>query len=158
MRALVPRGLFDELTSWHRDIDELFDRFFSSFGSDFLSPSRTWCPATDACVKDGRYIIRMDLPGVDPKDLDLSVVEGTLTVKGERKLAQEMEGAVYDYREIGYGRFERSLPLPKGVDAEKITARYEHGVLEISMPAAELAGRKIPIEVGASEVKQLKAA
>ncbi|TMA10041.1 MAG: Hsp20/alpha crystallin family protein [Deltaproteobacteria bacterium] len=163
MRALVPRNPFQELTNWHRDIDDLFNRFFRSFLADEdqkgTLPLANWLPVMEAFEKDGRYVIRMDLPGVDPKEVELSVVEDSLIIKGERKKTQEVKEKDYHYSETAHGRFERSLALPKGVDKDKITARYEHGVLEISMPLPEEAvAKNVPIEVSGSEPKQLRAA
>lgn len=160
MRALVPWNAFQDLTGWHRDIDDLFNRFFGNFFADEGQvPVNSSLPAMEAYRKDGNYIVRLDLPGVDPKEVDISVVEDTLVIKGERKRTREVTDRDYHYREAGYGRFQRSLTLPRGVDRDKITARYENGVLEISMSLPEsVAGRKVPIEIAGSEVKQLKTA
>jgi HSP20 family protein len=98
--------------------------------------------------KDGNYVMRFDLPGVDPKDLDVHVEGDLLTIKAERKA--EEKGS--EYRETFYGKFERAVTLPHGVKAEKITARYEHGVLELLVPLpVELAGKKIPIQIEAGK-------
>jgi HSP20 family protein len=155
MRALVPSSLFQELTSWHRDIDELFDRFFSLGRSDGDRHVIGWVPAMETFAKDGNYCVRLDLPGVDPKDVEVSVVGDSLVVRGERKQTQEIKDQDLHYREISYGRFERALTLPKGTNPEKIAARYENGVLEISMPLSEaLAGRKVPIQIAGPTAAQ----
>jgi HSP20 family protein len=131
---------FEELSSWHRDIDELFGRLA---GHPELSlGSRV--PLMETYRKDGQYVVRIDLPGVDPKNVEVHIERSLLTVTGERK--SEEEGP--EYRETFYGKFERQVTLPQGVEADKISARYENGVLEIRVPLpAELAGRKIPIQV-----------
>ncbi|MGH7830595.1 MAG: Hsp20/alpha crystallin family protein [Candidatus Binatia bacterium] len=140
MRALVRWNPFQELTGWHRNIDDLFNRFFSGdVDQEALLPVTRWLPVMNAFEKDGRYVVRVDLPGIDPKDVELSVVEDSLIIKGERKKTQEVKEKGYHYSETAYGRFERSLALPKGVDQDKITAKYEDGVLEISMPLPESA-------------------
>ncbi|HWP23717.1 MAG TPA: Hsp20/alpha crystallin family protein [Candidatus Binatia bacterium] len=158
MTALVRWDPFRELASWHRDIDELFDRFFS-FNREDVPALAAWVPAMESFTKDGRYIIRVDLPGVDPKDVEVSVLENRLTIRGERKASKEGDREGYHYTETSYGKFERSLSLPEGVDRDKIAAKYEHGVLEISMPLPEGAvAKKVPIEIAGGEVKQLKAA
>jgi HSP20 family protein len=86
-----------------------------------------------------------------------SPLNDALTLKGERKRSNEVKD--YHYSETAYGRFERRLALPKGVDADKIAAKFENGVLEISVPLPQAAtGRKVPIETGSNEPKQIKAA
>jgi HSP20 family protein len=105
--------------------------------------------------KEGNYVMRFDLPGVDPKDLDVHVEGDLLTVKAERKA--EEKGP--EYREAFYGKFERAVTLPHGVKAEKITARYENGVLELVVPLpVELAGKKVPVQIEAGKTIEPKAA
>jgi HSP20 family protein len=117
-----PRG---ELSSWHRDIDDLFSRFF---GRDEFLGGR-WMPPMEAYRKE----------------VDVHVEGNLLTIKGERKTEEKGQ----EYRETFYGRFERTVTLPHGAETEKIVARYENGVLEISVPLPkELVGRAIPIETG----------
>jgi len=141
----------EELSSWHRDIDDLFGRFFGR-----PEPRLTGgLPPMETYRKDGNYVVRFDLPGVDPKDLDVHVEGDLLTIKAERKA--EEKGP--EYRETFYGKFERAVTLPHGVKAEKITARYENGVLELVVPLpVELAGKKIPIEIEAGKTIAPKAA
>ena len=104
--------------------------------------------------KNGNYVVRFDLPGVDPKDLDVHVEGDLLTIKAEQKA--EDKGP--EYRETFYGKFERAVTLPRGVKAENIAARYEHGVLELVVPLpVELAGKKIPIQIEAGKTIESKA-
>ena len=141
----------EELSSWHRDIDELFGRFFDRPENSV----RSWVPRVETYRKDNEYIVRADLPGVDPKDVNVQAEGNVLTITGERK--NEEKGP--EYQETFYGKFERQLALPQGVEADKIAARYEHGVLEIRVPLpAQLAGRKIPIQIEQQEKKKLEAA
>ncbi|MEE8547144.1 MAG: Hsp20/alpha crystallin family protein [bacterium] len=92
-------------------------------------------------------MVRMDMPGVDPKDVEVSVAEDSLIIKGERKKAKEIKERDYHYHETSYGKFERRLILPKGIDRDKVVARYKNGVLEISVPVpAHLAERRVPIQ------------
>ena len=94
--------------------------------------------------RDNEYVVKLDLPGVNPNDVNVHTEANLLTITGERK--GEENGS--DYREAFYGKFERQLALPKGVEADKIAARYEHGVLEIRVPLpAQLAGRQVPIQI-----------
>lgn len=130
----------EELSNWHRDIDDLFGRFFERPEN----AAGNWVPRMETYRKDNDYVVRVDLPGVDPKDVHVQAEGNLLTIAGERK--SEDKGP--EYRQTFYGKFERQLALPQGVEADKIAARYEHGVLEIRVPLpAQLAGRKIPIQI-----------
>lgn len=138
-----------ELSSWHRDIDDLFGRFFGHPESSTVS----WVPRIETYRKDNDYVVRLDLPGVDPKDVQVQIEGNLLSITGERKT--EEKGP--DYQETLYGQFERTVTLPQGVESEKIAAHYEHGVLEIRVPLpAQLAGRKIPIEIEQKANKKLE--
>ncbi len=155
MRSLVPWNTYQELSTWHRDIDELFRRFFPEEGE----ASGNWVPAMEVFERDGHYVVRADLPGVNPNELEISVVNDSLIVKGERRKSDEVKENDYHYRETAYGRFERRWALPKGVDRDKVAAKYENGVLEISVPLPQSATtKKVPIKIGATEKKQLAAA
>ena len=129
-----------ELSSWHRDIDDLFSHFF---GRPETSLGR-WVPRIETYRKDNEYVVRVDLPGVDPKDVQVHAEGNVLSISGERKTEQKGQ----DYQETSYGKFERTMTLPQGVETDKIAARCEHGVLEIRVPVpAQIAGRKIPIQI-----------
>lgn len=159
MRSVVPWNQYQELTSWHRDIDDLFRRFFSGEReeSDQLSVTG-WMPAMEVFEREGQYVIRADVPGIDPKEVEVSVLDDALTIKGERKKSHEVKEKESYYSETAYGRFERRLALPKGIDPEKITARFENGVLEVSVALPQMAtGKKVPIEIGSDQPKQIKA-
>lgn len=138
-----------ELSSWHRDIDDLFGRFFGGAESSMA----TWAPRIETYRMENDYVVRVDLPGVDPKDVQVHIEGNLLSITGERKTQEEGS----DYQETHYGRFERTVTLPQGVEPEKIAARYEYGVLEIRVPLpAQVAGRKIPIEVEHKGNKKLE--
>src|SRR5262249_27813705 len=92
-----------------------------------------------------KFIVRTDLPGIDPKDVDIKVVGDVLTIKGRREEKRETKKADLFRREIRYGSFERSLSLPEGIKAEDLKATYRDGVLELSA--------SMPKEVAAKEVK-----
>ena len=139
----------EELSSWHRDIDDLFGRFFGRAESRI----GTWVPRMETYRKENDYVVRIDLPGVDPKDVAVHAEGNLLSIKGERK--SEETGP--EYRETFHGKFERTLALPQGVEADEIAARYENGVLEIRVPLpAQLAGRKIPVQIEQKETKKLE--
>jgi HSP20 family protein len=138
-----------ELSSWHRDIDELFGRFFERNESSVGS----WVPRVETYRKDNEYVVRLDLPGVDPNDVEVQAEGNLLSISGERKT----EAKNSDHQETYYGKFERTLTLPQGVEADKIVAHYQHGVLEIRVPLpAQLAGRKVPVQIEQKDNKKLE--
>ncbi len=158
MRSLMAWNPYRELTNWHRDIDDLFRRLLSDDEAGAGSPGG-YAPAMEAFEKDGRFIVRADLPGVDPNEVEVSLLDNTLTVKGERKRSKDVNEKDYRYSETVYGSFERRFSLPAGVDADKITAKFEHGVIEVSVPLPESSTvKRIPIESGSTQRKQIKAA
>jgi HSP20 family protein len=134
-RELTRWNPSQELSSWHRDIDDLLGRFFGG-----LEPSLgSWMPRIETYRQDNEYVVRLDLPGVDPKDVQVHAEGNVLSISGERKTEHKGQ----DYQETSYGKFERRVTLPQGVETDKIAARCEHGVLEIRVPLpAQLAGRK----------------
>jgi HSP20 family protein len=95
-----------------------------------------WAPAVDATTKNGDLIIRAELPGVKQEDVDIRLQNNVLTISGERKAEQEEERGGYYIRERRYGSFSRSFTLPEGTDESKIRARYEDGVLEVTVEGA----------------------
>ena len=142
-----------------RDIDDLFGRFFGQMSGESGQPPAewpTWTPAVEGREEDGQWVIRVALPGVDPKDVEVALVQSQLTIKGQRKQAGETQQDNYFARELTYGAFERSFTMPEGVDPAKINARYTNGILEVRVPkpVAE-APRKVAIEVegGAQVIK-----
>jgi HSP20 family protein len=138
----------EELSTWHRDIDELFGRFFGRNES----PVGSWVPRIETYRQDNEYVVRFDLPGVNPDEVEVQAEGNLLTIRGERKT--ETKNA--DYQETYYGKFERSMTLPQGAEADKISAQYQHGVLEVRVPLpAQLAGRKIPIQIEQKDHKKL---
>ncbi len=138
---------FEEIRAIQREISNLFDRFF---GSTQLAPARTvsWVPPLEAFYHKDHLILRFFLPGVDPKTVDVSVTGNVLTVRGERKLEMDIPQEDYLFCEVAYGPFERTVNLPAEVKTDQVNARYQHGVLEVSLPLAEAARpRKVPVEV-----------
>ena len=113
----------------------------------------------DGYEKDGKYFIRLDLPGVEAKEVEVVAEGNSLIIKGERKNEKEVDEKNYFYRETSTGRFERRVALPKGVDTSKIAARFEKGVLEISVPLpVHLAAKKVEIQIEDGKSDQTQAA
>ena len=133
---------------FHQDIDELFDRFIGAT-DEATQPSRSWLPTAEGWIEDRTYVIQLALPGVDPKDVQVSWMDNVLTVKGERKADHDTTGRDYFVREIAYGAFQRSFALPEGVDAAEVKAKHTNGMLEVRVPAPRAATPRM-IEVTAN--------
>lgn len=121
-----------------------FDRFFEA--SD--RPLNRWMPRVDVLDRDDTLLVRTEIPGVDPDSIDVTVESGTLNIKGSRRFENEEGSGNYHRKEIFEGTFERTILLPKGADAESVTAASKDGILEISIPKRpEVLPRKITVEV-----------
>ncbi|HXQ21462.1 MAG TPA: Hsp20/alpha crystallin family protein [Candidatus Acidoferrales bacterium] len=148
MRALAPWRPFRELSTLHEDIDELFTHFFGPEQEWFPTRWQLATPRIESFVRNGELVVRADLPGIDPKKVELAVEANRLMIRGEREVKEEHKGKDYLHREVAYGRFERALDLPAGVDTESIKAIYHDGVLEVTMKAPkEMVAKKVPITV-----------
>jgi len=132
-----------------------FNRFFSEgfprlFGAGEPS-TRTWAPAVDIYETDNALVLKADLPGVDPKDVEIRVEDGVLYLKGERKFEKEVKEENYHRVERAYGAFSRSFSLPNSIDAEHVAAEYKGGQLILTMPKREDAKPKtVKINVSAA--------
>jgi HSP20 family protein len=122
---------------FHHDND-LFQRFFGS-ATDEVTQRPSWLPAVEGRIENGTYVIQFALPGVDPKDVAVSLMDNVLTVKGERKPDHDTAATDYFVREVAYGAFQRDFTLPEGVDAAQVEAKYSKGVLEVRVPAPQAA-------------------
>ena len=140
------------------EMDEVFDRFFSRTPhADSTSSNAVTEGQAETFLRDGKWVMRLDLPGVEPKDIDVSVAGGSLSIRALREWHGAGANEEGGTREVRYGTFERYWALPKGVQSDQIKANYQHGVLELTIPASpELAGRKIPIAVEGKEQQQLE--
>jgi len=130
---------------------DLVDRFFNGHHAGLATGQNAisaWAPRVDVKEEAERFLIRADVPGVDPKDIEVSVEDGVLTISGERKTEEREESAGWTRVERHSGRFHRSFTLPETVNAAGVTAKGEHGVLEISIPKVEKAQpKKIEVKV-----------
>jgi HSP20 family protein len=102
----------------------------------------------DVLTKDDNLVIRAELPGLKQEDVDITLQNGVLTISGEHKVDEEEERGSYHVRERRYGSFRRSMTLPEGIDESKVHARFEDGVLEVTVEGAaiEQAPKRIEIE------------
>jgi HSP20 family protein len=111
---------------------------------------REWTPAVDLVRDDGQLVLRADIPGIKPEEIDIEVADGMLTVSGKHEEAKEETEGDYVRRERHYGAFSRRVALPDGVDPKKIEARTKDGVLEVSIPLPEDQGKQEPVKVKAT--------
>ena len=133
-----------------RDVDDVFERFFRGMGE---SASPVWNAGysvpTDIFHTDERLVIRMDLPGVNADDVEVTVQENNLIVNGKRDFPFEADSVRYLRRGAFYGDFTQKVALGRGLDTEKISAHFDNGVLELTIPySAEVQPRRVSIEVG----------
>ncbi len=121
----------------------LFDDFFAPLS--FFRTSNTFTPALDVVETDKAYEITAELAGLTEKDVELSIDDDVLTIKGEKKFESEDKGKNYHRIERRYGEFQRSLRLPKGAKLDDIKAEFADGILKIEIPKAEKKTKKISI-------------
>lgn len=137
MKRLVRFSPSSDLHTLQREIDQVFDSFLPSRGSNRGTTESGWTPRVDLSETDNAYLIQLDVPGVAREDFNINFQDGMLTVSGERKTEETKEDESYVRVERSRGRFYRSFSLPKTVDAEQIKADYKNGVLTIDIPKAE---------------------
>jgi HSP20 family protein len=130
------RGFYDPVSEMNRVFDNMIGGLMRRSGGQQRAEVTEWAPAIDVVTEDGDLVIKAELPGVKQEDVDITLQDNVLTVRGERKAEQEEERGGYYVRERRYGSFSRSLTVPEGVDESKIHARYENGVLEVTVKGA----------------------
>ncbi len=136
---------FRELASIQSELDRLFGRTYGSEGEDV--PDIRWVPPVDVYESPERFVITMELPGVSPDEVDISIENSVLTVRGERSFYQQMAERDFHRIERRFGSFGRTVSLPSTADAERIEASFDAGVLQIEVPKREEAKpRKITVK------------
>ena len=142
------RGLSRELSTLHREMDELFRKTFGLTAEPAFEKGAVFTPAVNTYVEGNNYCVEAELPGINKKDIDVSIDGNILTLRGERRESKERKEENYYIHESQYGSFVRRLTLPEEVNTEKVHAAYDNGVLRISMPIEKklAAGRKVLIE------------
>jgi HSP20 family protein len=150
--AIVRWEPFRDLVSIQDRMNRLFDDAFRgnprTQSEDEWTLGGSWAPVVDIFEKDGSIVLKAELPGVDPKSVDIRVENNTLSLRGERKLDSEVKRESYHRVERSYGTFARSFTLPTVVDTEKIKADFKDGVLQLTLPKREEAKPKqIQIQV-----------
>jgi HSP20 family protein len=154
--AIVRWEPFRELVSTQDRLNQLFNQTFSNlFGQEGQELSRgAWAPPVDIYETGSNLVIKAELAGIDPKDVEVRVENGTLTINGERKSEKEVKEGNYHRVERSYGSFHRSFNLPPTVSSDNVTADYKDGVLTLNLAKREEAKPKtIKIQFGGSEAK-----
>ncbi len=137
-RELTPLREFERM---RREMDRLWDSFFERRPTK-IEEEGEFLPALDLAETDNELVVKCEVPGLEPKDIDISLSGGMLTIKGEKKQEREEKEADYHLVERSYGAFTRSIQLPKEVQGEKISASYKNGILKITLPKSEEAKKK----------------
>ena len=144
MDEVIPRSFFRSF--WDTDMDDVFESFFEPSALKKFN----WAPKVESYRKNGTYVVKADLPGVEAKDIQVTLENGCLTIKGERKVDKEVKEKKVERREVFYGSFERCIPVPEGLKPEGVKAKYRDGVLEVTVPVEK---KNPPKKIDVEEVK-----
>jgi HSP20 family protein len=140
--AIVRWEPYRDLLATQKEFDRLFREAFTPGFSKGEISTRTWAPPVDIFENENNIMLKAELPGVDPKDVEVRVEDNTLYLKGERKFERETKEENYHRVERSYGSFARSFSLPNSIDAEKVAAEYKDGLLTLTLPKREEAKPK----------------
>ncbi|MDR7545519.1 MAG: Hsp20/alpha crystallin family protein [Armatimonadota bacterium] len=137
---------FDEIMSMRESMDRLFEDFFTRRPRQ--AGPLVWQPAVEVFETDNEVVVKAELPGIDPKNVEVNVTGEGLTIKGEAKTDHEEKRRNYYRRELRYGAFQRTIALPTEVKGEDARATFRHGILEVKVPKAErVRPRTVKVEV-----------
>jgi HSP20 family protein len=158
---MTTRTVSDELVELDRPLAEFFRTLTGPWPFRpllALAPGKHFIPTADVFARNGDLVVRMDLPGMDAKDIHVQFDAGELTVTGERKVEKEVKEEGYYRKESSFGSFERHMSLPKGTKENDIKAEYDNGVLEICIPRAagpngKPPAKTIPVKKAVKPVK-----
>ena len=140
------------LLAWPEELERYFDRRFREWPLRFWrrpEAAGAWLPDMDVFEKDGKLVVRTDLPGMTAENIDVSIEGDVLTIKGKREEEKEIKEADYFCSERASGEFFRTIRLPEGVSADAFEAHYDNGVLEVTVPRpakAETKTVKVPVK------------
>jgi len=161
IKGLIPFGKKDidvrreeenPFTMMQLEMNRIFDSFNRNWGlGAFPSVTGSFMPRLDVTEDTKAFSVTAELPGISEKDIDLSISGDTLTIRGEKKEEKEDKSKSYYYSERSYGSFTRSIPLPRQVDTEKVSATFKKGVLTITLPKTDAAmesTKKIEVKTG----------
>ena len=145
--SLVTYNPWRVLNELHSDMDRLMSRGLSGANEEQAGEvTSRWMPSVDIKEEEGRFVLYADIPGVNPKDIEVTMEKGVLDIKGERKVEKKEEGKHFTRQERAHGIFYRRFALPDSADPDKVEAHGKNGVLEIVVPKREESQpRRIPI-------------
>ena len=148
-RFPISSSLFEPLMNFDREINTMLDKFVRGGTVDDGSFAIShWMPAVDVAEREEEYQVKVELPGVSKEDVEITMQENILTIRGEKKQEKESTGSSYHRLERSYGSFQRSFTLPTSVKHDKVEAAFNDGILTITLPKAEEAKPKeIKVEV-----------
>jgi HSP20 family protein len=136
MTTLVRWDPAAEVDSLQSEMNRIFDGFFGR-GNGNGNGVRRWVPAMDLAETDDDLVLTADLPGMSEDDIAIEVRDGVLAISGERRDTHHESGHGYHRAERSFGRFSRTLSLPRGIDAQRVSAKFDQGVLEVHIPKPE---------------------
>lgn len=133
---------FGELERMRREMDRLWDSFLEGAPRRRGGEVGEWLPSLDISETKNDIVVKAEIPGIDPRAIDISLADDVLTIKGEKRQEKEEKEENYHLIERKYGFFTRSIRLPKDVQSDKITASYKNGLLSVTLPKSEEAKKK----------------
>ncbi len=130
--------------SLQKEINKIFEDFFTDLAPSkwFKDENESFVPSVNVKEKDKEIVVTAELPGMDADDIDISITDDVLTLRGEKKEEKEEKEGDYYYHELNYGSFHRDIPLPAEVETDKVKAEFKKGVLKIRLPKKPEAQRK----------------
>ena len=159
MTVLARFEPFREFATLQDRINRAFRDSYSGAAQDDALTTSSFAPAVDVYEDEHQVALKIEVPGIDEKDIDVRVENNTLTVHGERKIESEEKEENYRRVERQYGSFTRSFTLPQTVDTENVSATYERGVLKVTLPKkAEAKPKQIKVQVGSEKSIEAKPA
>lgn len=132
-QVAVRRPTLDPVSRLQDEIQRLFESPFADFGSQFFN---VWAPALDVYEDKENLVVTLEAPGLKKEDFELALHDGVLSIAGERRLEEKRQKAAGYRTERFNGRFQRSVTLPKAVQADKVRAAYKDGILTVTLPIA----------------------
>lgn len=141
--TLAREGEESPVLALQRDLNRVFDNYWRRFDQAVAGFSGAVAPRVDVCETDNELEVTAELPGMEEKDIDVSVTADALIIKGEKKSEREETRKGYYVSERTYGSFFRSVPLPPGVETDKANAQFKNGVLSVTLPKTAEAKSKV---------------
>ena len=128
---------WDDLATLRHEMNKMIEGITTRRTSPKLGPEAVWSPAIDLYETDAEVVVKVLLPGMKKEDIDITVADDLLTIKGESKQETETKKRNYYYREMAWGQFIRSIPLPAGLKPEDASAEFQDGILQVHVPKSE---------------------